>query len=221
MDKWVLDLYCGVGGATKGFQSRGYKVLGVDKFPQPHYCGDAFLLMDAVESLSLLDRGRFVLVHGSPPCEEDNTLTKGTNAVTGWGSEHEQWIPATRNALMEWGLPFVLEQPANGSQIRKDLTLCMDMFRFGPPPWVQRHRDFEIHGFSVPALPHRPHEGYVRGYNHYGYQEGPYVAGYGGGGGKATIAEMQYAMQIGWGVTNLELVKAIPPAYTRYIVSFL
>lgn len=221
MEKWVLDLYCGVGGATRGYQARGYKVFGVDKIPQPHYCGDGFALLDALEFLELFSGARFCFVHASPPCEEDNTLTKGTNDAMGWGSEHEQLVPATRMALEAWGLPFVLEQPSNGSQVRRDLMLCMDMFRFGEPPWVQRHRDFELHGISVPPLVHPKHVGYVRGYNHYGYQEGPYIAGYGNGGGKGTISELQYAMQMNWAVERQELVKAIPPAYTNYIGRFI
>jgi len=51
--------------------------------------------------------------------------------------------------------------------------------------------------------------------------DGPYVAAYGSGGGKATVAEMQHAMGIGWTSVREELTEAIPPAYTRFIGRFL
>jgi hypothetical protein len=95
--------------------------------------------------------------------------------------------------------------------------LCADMFRDGPPPYVQRHRDFELSGFVVPQPPHPRHTGYVRGMRHGVVREGPYVAAYGNGGGKATVAEMQHALRIDWTDEREELTEAIPPAYTRYI----
>lgn len=108
----------------------------------------------------------------------------------------------------------------HGGLIRTDLRLCMDMLELRTPvlpPWVQRHRDFEIFGFSVPQPEHRKHRGYVRGMRHGVYRDGPYVAAYGSGGGKATIAEMQHALQMDWTTEREELTEAIPPAYTEYI----
>jgi hypothetical protein len=123
----------------------------------------------------------------------------------------------------------VIEQPSNhAGLIRTDLTLCTDMFDVGPAPWVQRHRDFEIHGFTVeqpvhPKGPVRGHKGYVRGYRgRHGdtpgfFRDGPYVAAYGKGGGKATIAEMQHALGGDWTADREELTEAIPTVYTEYI----
>jgi hypothetical protein len=113
-------------------------------------------------------------------------------------------------------------------KMRRDLTLCMDMpemDKSAEPPWVQRHRYFEINGFTVPqpAHPKGPvagHQGYVRGHRHgvvRGGAEAPYVAAYGKGGGKATVAEMQHAMGIDWTDVHEELTEAIPPAFTKYI----
>lgn len=64
---------------------------------------------------------------------------------------------------------------------------------------------------------HRRHRGYVRGYRHGIYRDGPYVAAYGEGGGKATVPEMQQAMGITWTDIHEELTEAIPPAYTHWI----
>jgi hypothetical protein len=62
--------------------------------------------------------------------------------------------------------------------------------------------------------------GAARGYQrmrHGVYREGPYVAAYGNGGGKATVAEMQHALGIDWTSEREELTEAIPPAYTEHI----
>jgi hypothetical protein len=98
--------------------------------------------------------------------------------------------------------------------------LCMDMFPVGEPPWVQRHRDFELSGFTAEQPKHTRHRGYVRGMRHGIWRSGPeapYVAAYGNGGGKASIPEMQHALGIDWTDVREELTEAIPPAYTEYI----
>lgn len=218
----VLDLFCCAGGAARGYLLAGATVVdGVDIVERPRYAGTGFRRRDAITLLSWWVKGGRVLpydlIHTSPPCQEDNTLTRGTNASMGWGGDHAQYIPETRALLDQIGLPYVIEQPAGGTQIRRDLRLCMDMFPIVDPPWVMRHRDFEISGFTVPQPRHVKHRGYVRGMRHGVVREGPYVAAYGSGGGKATIAEMQHALQIDWTDVREELTEAIPPAYTAYI----
>ncbi len=47
----LYDVYCGGGGATKGYQRAGFRVVGIDNKPQPRYCGDEFIQMDALEFL--------------------------------------------------------------------------------------------------------------------------------------------------------------------------
>lgn len=215
----VLDLYCCAGGAARGYQEAGFEVVGVDIEPRPRYCGEEFVQADALEFLRLPDIDlEFDLIHASPPCQDASTLTMA-NRSNGRGREHVQLLPQTRELLLATGVPFVIEQPASrrGGLMRTDLRLCMDMFPIGEPPWVQRHRDFELHGFEVPQPRHPKHRGYVRGFRHGVYRDGPYVAAYGSGGGKATVQEMQHALQIDWTSEREELTEAIPPAYTRYI----
>jgi hypothetical protein len=229
----ALDLYCCAGGATRGLQQAGFRVTGVDHNDRSTYCGDEFVQADTIHYLREIIRTgeihRFVLIGASPPCQQRCTLTRGTNTARGWGRDHPQFVPPTRELLLAAGVPFYIEQPSNhAGLIRVDLTLCTDMFEVGPPPWVQRHRDFEIHGFSVeqpehPAGPVRGHRGYVRGYRGKSgdrpgfFRDGPYVAPYGNGGGKATVAEMQHALGIDWTDVREELTEAIPPAYTEWI----
>lgn len=219
---YVLDVYSCAGGAGRGYQrGTGLPVVGIDIAPRPNYCGDAFFQEDALQVLEELAEGfatwpRPVLIHTSPPCQADNTLTKGTNASRGWGRDHVQYVPRTRQLLDQIGIPYVIEQPAGGTMIRRDLRLCMDQFPVDPPR-VWRHRDFEISGFKVSQPRHEKHDGRVRGWRHGQHFEGDYVAAYGSGGGKATVEEMQHALGIDWTTVREELTEAIPPAYTEYI----
>lgn len=220
----VLDLYCCAGGAAAGYLWSGAETVdGVDIVQRkPRYAGTGFRRRDVIGLLQGWVRigwtPPYDLIHASPPCQAGCTLTNGTNRASGWGGEHPQLVPQTRELLQAIGLPYVIEQPAgHGGLIRTDVRLCMDMFPIGSPPWVQRHRDFEISGFVVPQPKHLKHRGYVRGMRHGVMRDGPYVAAYGNGGGKATIAEMQHALQIDWTSEREELTEAIPPAYTKYI----
>lgn len=215
----LLDLYCCAGGAARGYQRAGFRVIGVDVVPRPNYCGDGFVQQDALSYLREMSRyvATFDLIHASPPCQEANTLTM-VNRANGWGREHVQLLPATRALLDETGLPYVIEQPASRRTglMRTDLRLCMDMFPVDPPR-VFRHRDFELSSMKVEQPKHEPHRGRVRGWRHGVYHEGDYVAAYGNGGGKATVAEMKHALGIDWTDVREELTEAIPPAYTEYI----
>jgi hypothetical protein len=228
----LLDLFCCAGGAGVGYDRAGFCVTGCDIVDRPNYPfhlikDDALALLRDLIASGRIER--FAMIHASPPCQEKCTLTQGTNKSRGWGGEHVQLVPEVRALLDDTGLPYVIEQPSNhGGLIRTDLMLCTDMFDMGPPPWVQRHRDFEVSGFDVeqPAHPDGPvrgHRGYVRGYRgRQGdrpgfFRDGPYVAAYGDGGGKGTPQEIAHAMGIDWTLVLKELTEAIPPVYTQHI----
>ncbi|WP_326678634.1 DNA methylase [Streptomyces sp. NBC_01237] len=215
----LLDLFSCAGGAAMGYHRAGFEVTGVDIADRPNY-PFTFVRADALDHLAALitsgDIARYAAVHASPPCQAGCALTVGTNASRGWGRTHVQLIPDLRALLDATGLPYVIEQPNGKAPVRADLRLCGEMFGLG----VLRHRVFELGGgWSVPQPEHRPHRGYVRGYRHGVYRDGPYVAAYGAGGGKATVPEMQTAMGITWTDVREELTEAIPPAYTERIGS--
>jgi len=212
----LLDLFCCSGGAGSGYDAAGFRVTGVDIEDRPRY-PFTFIRGDALEYLAgIIASGevkRYTLIHASPPCQSKCALTSGTNASRGWGGTHVDLVAPTRALLDRAGVPYVIEQPNGKAKIRKDLSLCGEMFDLD----VLRHRNFELGGWRARKPAHPKHRGYVRGWRHGEYRDGPYVAAYGNGGGKATVPEMQKAMGIWWTDVREELTEAIPPAFTEWI----
>lgn len=202
----ILDLFCGAGGAGKGYMDAGFDVVGVDIADQPDYPG-TFIQGDALAYLAAHGH-EYDAIHASPPCQASSALSKGTNK----GNYYLNLIPATRALLALHNVPTVIEN-VQGSDLRRDLTLCGEMFGLG----VIRHRYFEVSGFTALPTPHKPHRGRVAGWRHGEWFDGPYFAVYGDGGGKGTIAQWQDAMDMHWTNNRKSIAEAIPPAYTRFI----
>lgn len=206
----VLDLFCCAGAASVGYSVAGFRVVaGVDIADRPRYPfdlrrGDAITFLR--ENAGWI-RENADLVHASPPCQARCSLTRGTNSAM--ADRYEDLYPQTREALHELGVPAVIENPS----ARPDVVLCGEMFGLG----VLRHRRFELVNWTTTKPEHRKHRGRVRGWRHGEYHDGPYLAAYGAGGGKATVTEMQQAMGIPWTDVREELTEAIPPAYTKWI----
>lgn len=202
----LLDLFCGAGGATKGYQRAGFYVVGVDIRPQPRYCGDEFVQMDALEYLTESLRWcKFDAIHASPPCQ---AYSKTRAIVRGMGltPRYEPLIEETRASLRWTGLPWVMEN-VPGAPLLNPLVLSGQHFGLG----VIRRRLFESSVLLLaPDVP-KPKGGTN---SHRGYSKGAkYV----------TVAGHNYnpregarAMGIDW-MTRAELNEAIPPAYTEYI----
>lgn len=203
----LLDLFCGAGGAGYGYKQAGFHVTGIDINPQPDYAGDEFIQGDALAYLAAHGH-EYDAIHASPPCQASSALTKGTNK----GKEYLNLIPATRALLALHNKPTIIEN-VQGSDLRRDLTLCGEMFGLR----VIRHRYFELTGFPFLPTPHLPHRGRVAGYRHGQWFDGPYFAVYGEGGGKGTVPQWQEAMGIPWTSNRKSIAEAIPPAYTRFI----
>lgn len=207
---WLLDLYCGAGGCTAGYQRAGFKVLGVDRAPQPRYCGDAFVQADALEyldSLTWLELVRLVGIHASPPCQ---AFTKAQNA-RGQAHRHFDLIDRTRRSLEDTGLPYVLEN-VPGAPLRRDVMLCGTQFGLEAGGFeLRRHRIFEMNwplGTLVAPCMHRlpsaPIFGHGAGRDFY-ERYGP-----------CPIETRRAVMGIGW-MNRDELGEAVPPAFTQFI----
>lgn len=212
----LLDACCRRGGAAKGYIDAGFDVVGVDigdfsdGYPGEFHQGDAveFIREHGVE---------FDAIHISSPCQANIPITAGNRGRAGWTDDHVDLLPAFREVRRRhvWGWTPVVMENGPSPKIRKDLILCGEMFGLG----VIRHRAFEVNT-PVGVLdqpPHVKHRGRVRGWRHGEYFDGPYVAVYGKGGGKATVAEAQAAMGIDWMDRIEDLNEAIPPAYTQWI----
>ncbi|MEV7089445.1 DNA methylase [Streptomyces sp. NPDC093085] len=209
----LLDAFCCIGGAARGYQEAGFHVTGVDVRPQPDYCGDVFHQGDAIEFIRA-HGAEFDFIHASPPCQGESAPTKGTNAarLTATGRTHPRLIVPTRTALDAIGRPYVIEN-VPGSEVRKDLRLCGESFGLA----VLMHRYFELSGWTTAQPAHPRHRGRVRGWRHGQYFDGPYVAAYGKGGGKASVEEIRQAKGIDWSTDHFNLREALPPAYTQWI----
>jgi len=201
----LLDACCCAGGASMGYYRAGFDVTGVDIAPRPRY-PFTFVQADAIEYIAAHGH-EYDLIHASWPCQYGAAITKGTNRRL--RDRYPNLLPAGRAAMLATGRPYVIENP----EARPDVVLCGTMF--GLP--IIRHRRFECHGWTPMAPPHTPHRGRVRGWRHGQYHDGEYLAVYGKGGGKASVAEMQAALGIDWTDVHEELVEAIPPAYTAFL----
>ncbi len=205
----VLDLYCGAGGASKGYEGAGWTVRGVDIEPQPDY-RYGFTQADVL-GLTVEYIRRFDFVHASPPCQRDSAITKGTNKHL--RDAYPDLYGPTKALLEEAGVPYVIENPA----ARPDVVLCGEMFGLR----VIRHRRFELGGWETERPDEPEHRGLVLGMRHGKLitpdNGGYYYAVYGNGGYKGTVAEWQGAMGIHWTDNRKSIAEAIPPAYTRWI----
>lgn len=195
----LLDLFCGAGGATVGYQRAGFEVWGVDILPQPNYPGSDFICGDAIEWGRLL-AGSFDVVHASPPCQDFTTLRALQR-----GRRYPRLIDDVREMLVGVGVPYIIENVV-GSQLCNPILLCGSSFGLG----VRRHRLFEMSHMPV-SWPQCEHDQQLEPID---------VTGVGGPGGRhrkpKNLAHAREAMGIDW-MTRKELSQAIPPAYTEWI----
>lgn len=206
----LLDLFCGAGGCSVGYQRAGFDVVGVDIEAHDDYPFE-LIVTDAIDYLRWMSEQPFQLVaaiHASPPCPRYTTLAAGTN---GNSDDHPDLIAPTRELLRRIGLPYVIENVPN-APLENPITLCGEMFGLD----VIRHRLFESNVFLWQPE-HPPHRGRVAGWRHGEYFDGPYFAVYGDGGGKGSLSDWQKAMGIDWMTSKDDLADAIPPAYTEHI----
>lgn len=148
----LYDVFSGAGGAAKGYMDAGFRVIGVDNKPQPRYCGDGFMQMDAFDFFADYLDGKFeeaAAFHCSPPCQGYSIMR---NLPWLSGKEYPLLILPTREMLIGLGKPWVIENVYGahyGSKGLKKLGieahgmqagwLCGGMF--GLP--LYRHRLFE------------------------------------------------------------------------------
>ncbi len=217
--KKLLDLFCGVGGASMGYHRAGFAVYGIDNKPQPHY-PFPFLLMDALEAMDRLLRGEglsfnngetlylkdFVAYHASPPCQ---AFSRAFSMLIGHRKEHPDLVDPTRQLLLQTDRPFVIENVV-GSPLRDYIQLEGTMFGLE----VKKVRNFELHGFDIWMLPAKPDNtrGWIKSGRLVGMMKHTIYPNE-----RVNRQELAAAYEMGWFCTRHELRQAIPPAYTEYI----
>lgn len=212
----LLDLFCGAGGCSAGYARAGFHVTGVDLAWQPNYCGDEFLRMDVLETLSQPEalRANFDAIHASPPCQAFTTMSNRWRGAGERADEHPALIAEVRELLERTGLPYVIENvPGARAEMRAAVQLSGGMFGLG----VHRPRLFEAN-FPIlvppPIAPPKDSLG-VYGKAHDGRR---LFTRSDGSEQRAprTLKEACEAMEIAWMEWD-ELREAIPPAYTELI----
>lgn len=216
----ILDLFCGAGGATKGYQNAGFKTIGIDIDPQPNYCGDQFLQADIsnmfvkdnklyITKLLFIELKDLTAIHASPPCQAYSDLQKQNKR------EYPELLEFTRALLQEMQLPYIIEN-VEGAPLIDPITLCGTMF---PNLRVIRHRLFES---NIPLTAPETHPKHPLVYTldkrkaHYGKldQDTSFVQVT--GGGNCSVKNKLNAMNINW-MNGKEVNQAIPPDYTEYL----
>ena len=204
----VLDLFCGAGGAGRGYERAGFDVVGVDIDAQRN-CPYKFIQADAL-SLAPDFLDQFDVIHASPPCQAYSVLAKRT----GCGHKWPKLVEQTREMLAATGKLTIIEN-VQGAPLIDPIVLCGTMF---PSLRVLRHRLFEVN-FPVKVPKHKPHplvHTLDKRKNHYGKTNDRTDFVMVTGGGNCSIAAAKDAMRIDW-MTKNEMNQAIPPAYATFI----
>lgn len=203
---FLLDLFCGAGGASYGYYKAGFEPVGVDIVDQPDYPFD-FIRADALT----FDLTGFDAIHASPPCQGETMLRNLHRTII-----RERLLHATFDRFEQLDVPWVIENVANSHMPAGHNRICLCGSSFDLK--VRRHRYF----WSNVPLIGRPcdHEkqGLVVGV--YGNSDGDgtsdvqYVKR---GPRQVTTTEARKVMGMPWVEQRKGLVNAIPPVYTQFV----
>lgn len=209
----LLDLYCGAGGAGKGYAIAGFEVVGVDINPQPNYPFE-FHKADALEFLAKYGK-EFKVIHASPPCQGYGQTRFVVSCID---KQYPRLLKRTRDMLKMTNALWVVEN-VPGAPMLNPIVICGTALGLR----VRRHRLFDS---STPLIsPGSCEHGdqdlgvYANKITRLGTRAKAYVAGSGRIHYRpktTTIAAGYKAMGIEW-MTMKELCEAIPPAYTEWI----
>lgn len=196
----LLDLFSGAGGAGWGYFLAGWDVTGVDLAPQPRY-PRRFVRGDALE----FPLEGFDAVHASPPCQRWTPYARRTGVR---GELHPDLLTPTRERLLRWGGPFVIENVPQ-APLRDPVQLCGSSLGLD----VRRHRHFESncpllglpceHHWQTPRFPCAGNRTNLRRTVEVGVYRIP-------------LGIQRAAMGIPW-MQKHELSQAVPPAYTLHL----
>ena len=218
----LLDLFCGEGGVAMGFHRAGFEVVGVDtdearlaRYPFESHRADALEF--------LIEHGHeFHHRHASPTC---TGYSRGTAAIPGRIARYDRLIAATREALLEVGGSYTIENVEDARrELRSPVLLCGRMFGLsavdsdGTPLVLDRHRLFESNVLLL-APEHLKHDRSMQ------------VAG-AYGGARRDKHEARHVRKGGYVPRDLSVLRdllgtpwmsekgcflSVPPAYTEFL----
>lgn len=201
----AIDLFCGVGGASRGFTSYGdrgpgWDVLGIDAdASKAGKAPDYFVEWDLSDGLPpvvdrLVETGMVDIVWASPPCQ---FATEVQYARSG-----ENLIGLARDLLAEVDAPLkVIENvPGAREHLRNPVQFCGGAFGLG----VRKHRVFETNFYAHGTACEHPECGFDYCI---GDRETP-VEGY----------RAAHGFRPGCDIGTKELREAIPPAYVHELI---
>lgn len=198
-------MYCKAGGSSKGYELAGFEVVGVDIKKQKRYPYE-FIQADCLELMKNLKFLKsFDVITASPPCQT-HSITKNLRNAQGRSTDKVDLIPQTREALINSGKPYVIEN-VPGSPLIKPIQMCGSSFGLK----VRRHRLFESNMKLTGSICNHKQQGKPVGIYGSMRDEIP-----NGGHTAKSIEQAREAMGIDWMIWG-ELVEAIPPVYTKEI----
>lgn len=223
----LLDNFSGEGGAGKGYQEAGFCTDAVDNSQSrldryPLDCSFSRAIKADAVAYIVEEHEQYAAIHASPTC---TGYSRGTAAIPDRLARYDRLIGVTREALLETGLPFIIENVADArKELRDPVLLCGRQFGLeaidddGTRLVLDRHRLFECRGFPVMAPEHPKHDRTVQVAGSYGgarrdKQEARHIRK----GGYVPSADVQRALLGTPWMTEKGCQLSIPPAYTRYL----
>lgn len=198
----ILDLFCGDGGAAWGIHlaHKNARIIGVDKHEMAYYPFE-FWQANAID----FPLEGYDFIWCSPPCQGYSKIKPLTSG------KHLELIDIMRGRLIGAGVPYCIETVSN-KPVRDPIMLCGTMFGLG----THRHRYFETN-FHVDQPKHARHTQRNQGL---GEPAAPgemmTIVGHFSGADAA-----RKAMGIEHFMPQKSVSQAIPPAYSRFIASFI
>ncbi len=205
--KYVLDMFCGAGGAADGIARAGFHPEGVDNVPQKNYpypfrCVDALGWLEWLIATGNIDR--YAWIWASVPCQLHSSASGPARKN---GSVYPDLMAQTRRLLKKSELPYIIENVPNAPFCGAVVELSGGMFDL----MVIRKRRFESDIFLT--QPDKiDYSDWIEGVD--------FVQVLGNGRSKGDNAQLRCsAMGICRELTLKEVNQAIPPAYAEYLAA--
>jgi len=215
----LLDLFCGAGGASIGYQLAGFDaIVGVDIDRQPSY-GFDFVQGDALDYLDA-HWMEFDAIHASPPCQgySHHVSSRSSRWVPTRGKDEPKLIGAVADMLNVIPLPSVIENVMGSADDMADgVVLCGSMF--GLP--IQRHRLFRPFGFALIPPEHPDCRGRSKAYALDRGWDPRDMTMTGKGRNAGTTERWAEISGLPSWWRQHDVAEAIPPAYTEFVGRFM